>query len=245
MLIFFYTIKVKKYDTVFLENQADPMADASGVLLTSQRRYVTLFYFLPLVVSRAVVTAYSPASKQPIPVDLWSERMRIEGDKLLANTRSWWRLGWFLPTFFTVLTAFALWGIMSSTSVRNLQEQQAAFFAEPRVGDIVIALDRQDPTDYLSDFRVAYKITKVDDDYLYAIRSTEKGPGGWKKLADRPAIAKGFDFSDGMFTNKAERFSRYMYNHGKSSQILQDVSVPSTERRYGMVVDLVLRPGAK
>ncbi|QQO07583.1 hypothetical protein [Breznakiella homolactica] len=244
-MVITYGLKTKIYEEKFLENERDPLTGGSGVWLRSQRRYVTIFFILPVLCRRAAVEACSQESGQSIPVELWSEKMKDEGDRLLANAGSWLRYGWLAPSLLVFLAALFIWGIASGASKRNLEEQQTLYFAEPKAGDIVIALDREDPDDWTTEYRTAFKITKVEDEFIYALRSAEKKPGGWEKLKDRPGIARSFNLSDAMFGGEPQRFSRYMYNHSSGSHTLQDVSVPFKDRRYGMSADLVIRPNSK
>ena len=79
MSMIVYEIRTRFYDELLLADEPDPMAEAEGVELFSLREYITAA-MLPVLARRAVVEAYSPASDQPIPVALWSERMKAEAE---------------------------------------------------------------------------------------------------------------------------------------------------------------------
>lgn len=241
-MIITYHFKTRRYDEVFLENEPDPMSGEVGVWLFSQRKYVSVFFIFPLFAQRAVVEAYSENADQPIPVALWSENMMAEGDRLLSEVGSWWRYCWFVPLLLASLLTFAMVGYYTATASKRLEAQLAEYIADPRVGDIVIGTIEERPGDYETEYRTAFVITRMDDEFIYARRSTERKDGGWKRIREREKIARQFDISPSMFSGEEERFSRSMYPHKSGSHSLQDVSMPFKERRSSISVDFVIRP---
>lgn len=243
MSMIVYEIRTRIYDELLLADEPDPMAEAEGVELFSLREYITAA-MLPVLARRAVVEAYSPASDQPIPVALWSERMKAEADELLARAGGWWVYGIWLPAILCGIIGFFLWAAWDAAVSREMQAQQLAYRTEPQAGDVIIGYvtAREDTENgYLTPF----KIVRVEDEAIVVLRGLEKRPRVTVKFPGMWQEALRFDLAKSMFSGEEERYSRRRYQDPDPDRTpeLRDPSLPYRNRADIIFVKYIFRPG--
>lgn len=190
----------------------DPLTKDNGVAFVISQKYSEIFLLAFFPASKKTVTAYSMTTNDPIPLAVWTPEMQKEADLAKSEAKGTWKLFMFWYVFFIIIGGAFIYTRTQMHSKGKNEKQQAEYFENPQVGDIVYSDSGIDDNMYDSsdDFVSPFKIVGFKNDTIILLASSEKQ----KKtdfILEPSKLTGAFNLADNQFKGDTLKFKKEYY----------------------------------
>jgi len=107
-----------------IANLYDPLTKGNGVAFVVSQKYSEFFALPFFPASRKIVTAYSTATNDPIPLEAWTPEMQKEADVAKSEAKGTWKLFMFWYVFLIVIGGAFIYTRMQAASKNKDEKMQ-------------------------------------------------------------------------------------------------------------------------